>query len=43
MAQIFLAAKPIMQLTQLHLDKIQPIELQESKNTTISKQRKATI
>jgi hypothetical protein len=38
MAQIFQPAKPIMQLTELHLDEIQLIELQENKNTPSSVQ-----
>jgi hypothetical protein len=38
MAQIFQPAKPIMQLTELHLEEIQLIELQENKNTPSSVQ-----
>jgi hypothetical protein len=38
MAQIFQAVKPMLQLTLLHLEKIQLIELQESKNTPMSQQ-----
>jgi len=43
MAVAFQAVQPIMQSTELHLDEIQLIELEESKNASMSKQSKTPI